>query len=203
MRRRHTVEIGICCTPITMPASPPNLDHPTLPRVRRAFPGVPLKATEFRGQTALIAPREHAHRILRFLRDDSDCDYNFLCDVCGIDYLGYPAATPGRFAVAYVLRSFAHDRLLIVKVFLDPSIDTTGIDPDPALDLESVTNIWPGAEWREREVYDMFGIRFRNHPDLRRILLWKEYPAHPLRKEYPLRGRGERETYRVVGREEA
>ena len=85
----------------------------------------------------------------------------------------------------------------------DHGEDTTGIEPDPALEVDSATDIWPGCEWREREVYDMYGIRFRNHPDLRRILLWKDYPAHPLRKDYPLRGRGERETYKVVHRDEA
>ena len=176
----------------------PTLDHPTLPLVKAAFSGVKLKATEFRGQTMLIVPAEHLHAVMRHLRDDPACDYNFLSDVAGIDYLGYPAETPGRFAVIYLLISFAHDRRLVVKVHLDPTIDTSGIEPDPALELDSVTDIWPGAEWPEREVYDMFGIRFRNHPDLRRILTWKDFPAHPLRKDYPLRGRGERETFRVV-----
>ena len=68
--------------------------------------------------------------------------------------------------------------------------------------VPSLFDVHPGAEALEREVYDMFGIRFRNHPDLRRILLWKDYPAHPLRKDYPLRGRGERETYRITQRNE-
>ena len=89
----------------------------------------------------------------------------------------------------------------VVKTFLDPSVDTSGIDFDPALEVDSVTDIWPGAEWPEREVYDMFGIRFKNHPDLRRILTWRDFPAHPLRKDYPLRGRGEREHYRTLDRE--
>ncbi|MHC4416254.1 MAG: NADH-quinone oxidoreductase subunit C [Planctomycetota bacterium] len=181
----------------------PNLDHPTLPLVKAAFGRVKFKATEFRGQTTLIVPAKDLHAVLRFLRDDPACDYNFLCDVVGIDYLGYPAETLGRFAVVYALVSYTHGRRLTVKVMLDPSLDTSGIEPDPALELPSVTDIWPGAEWPEREVYDMFGIRFRNHPDLRRILLWKDFPAHPLRKDYPLRGRGERETYRVVDRGEA
>ena len=177
------------------------LDQPTLPLVKAAFPEVAFKATEFRGQSTLIVPPEHLHALMRYLRDDPACDYDFLSDVVGIDYLGYPAETLGRLAVVYLLTSYTHGRRLAVKVFLDPTIDTTGIEPDPALEVDTVTDIWPGAEWPEREVYDMFGIRFRHHPDLRRILLWKDYPAHPLRKDYPLRGRGERETYRVIDRE--
>lgn len=181
--------------------SQPTLDHPTLPKVKAAFPDVKLQATEFRGQTTLIAPNAHLHRVLRFLRDDPACDYNFLSDVTAVDYLGYPAKTPGRFAVVYLLGSFAHETRLTVKTYLDPSIDTSGIEPDPALEVDSATDIWPGCEWREREVYDMYGIRFRNHPDLRRILTWKDYPGHPLRKDYPLRGRGERESYKVMPRD--
>ncbi len=179
----------------------PHLEHPTLPLVKAAFPDVKFKATEYRGQTTLVVPPEMLHAVLRYLRDDPACDYNFLSDVVGVDYLGYPAESLGRFSVVYLLISFEQERRLTLKVFLDPSLDTSGIEPDPALELDSVTDIWPGAEWPEREVYDMFGIRFRNHPDLRRILLWKDYPAHPLRKDYPLRGRGERETFRVVNRD--
>jgi NADH-quinone oxidoreductase subunit C len=205
---RHSGDT-ILAMPEREPAVPnpkvPHLDHPSLPLVKAAFPDVKFKATEFRGQTTIIVPREALHRLMRFLRDDPRCDYNFLSDVTAADYLGYPAKMPARFAVIYILASYAHNRRLFVKVFLDPSpgIDTTGIEPDAALEVDSVTDIWPGAEWREREVYDMFGIRFRNHPDLRRILMWKDYPAHPLRKDYPLRGRGEREMYRVVDRESA
>ena len=182
-----------------MPA--PNLDHPTLGRVKAAFSDVKLLATQFRGQSTLIVPPEHLHKIMRFLCEDPDCDYDFLSDVTAADYLDYPAPMPGRFAVIYLLASYAHERRLTVKIFLDPSIDTSGNEPDPALELDSVTDIWPGAEWREREVYDMFGIRFRNHPDLRRILTWRDFPAHPLRKDYPLRGRGEREQYNVMDRD--
>lgn len=181
----------------------PHLDHPTLKRIKAAFPDVALQATEFRGLTTLIAAADDVHRILRFLRDDPECEYDFLSDVTAVDYLGYPARQPGRFAVVYILVSYPHKRRFVLKTYLDPTIDTSKTDPDPALEIDSVTDIWPGAEWREREIYDMFGIRFRNHPDLRRILTWEDYPAHPLRKDYPLRGRGEREMYRVTKREEA
>lgn len=180
----------------------PNLDHPTLPVVKEQFPGVKFLATEFRGQTTLVVPAPNLHDVMQFLRDDERCSYNFLSDVVGIDYLNYPKPI-GRFGVVYMLLSHQHDRRLHVKVYLNPSIETSGTDEDDALHLASVTDLWPGAEWPEREVFDMFGIRFDAHPDLRRILLWEDYPAHPLRKDYPLRGRGERESYEVIDRDSA
>ena len=181
----------------------PNLDHPTLKIVKEAFAGKRLRATEYRGQTTLIVEPADLHAVMAFLRDDPRCDYDFLSDVIGVDYLDYPAETLGRFAVIYNLCSYKRTDRIFVKTFLNPSIPTDGIEEDPALYVDSVTDLWPGAEWTEREVFDMFGIRFRNHPDLRRILLWEAYPAHPLRKDYPLRGRGEREQYRVISRTDA
>jgi len=181
----------------------PVLDHPTLPVIKSAFPEVRFKAAEFRGDTTLVVPPATLHEVMRYLRDDPRCAYDCLVDVVGADYQGYPAQTLGRFAVIYPLASCTHNRRFTVKAFLDPSIDTSGIAVDPALEIDSITDLWPGAEWMEREVYDMFGIRFRNHPDLRRILMWKDYPGHPLRKDYPLRGRGEREQYTQLTRESA
>lgn len=188
---------------MTQPSSAPNLDHPILQVVKGKFPDKLLRATEYRGQSTLIVEPGDLHEIMQFLRDDDRCTFDFLSDVIGADYLDYPAETMGRFAVLYNLCSIARTDRLFVKVFLDPSIDTSGIEADPALELDSVCDLWPGAEWTEREVFDMFGIRFRGHPDLRRILLWESYPAHPLRKDYPLRGRGEREQFRVVSRTDA
>jgi NADH-quinone oxidoreductase subunit C len=179
----------------------PNLDHPTFALVKGAFPGKKFRATEFRGQSALIVEPADLHAVMTFLKERGG--YNFLSDVIGIDYLNYPSPTIARFAVVYNLICFERDDRFFVKVFLDPSIPTAGIDQDPALWVDSVTDLWPGAEWTEREVFDMYGIRFRNHPDLRRILTWEDYPAHPLRKDYPLRGRGEREAYKVVDRSDA
>ncbi len=184
------------------PASNISRDHPDLPRVKAAFPDAAFQVSEFRGQATLIVNREKAHEVLRFLHDDAECGFDFLTDVTAADYLEYPTETPRRFAVIWVIKSLTTERSLLVKTWIDPTMNTEGIDADPGLEVESVCDIWPGAEWMEREVFDMFGIRFRNHPDLRRILLWKDYPAHPLRKDYPLRGRGEREYYAVLDRDD-
>jgi len=182
---------------------PPTLDHPVFRIVKEKFAGKKFLGTEFRNQSTLIAEPADLHAALRLLKDDPRCDYNFLSDVLGIDYLGYPTKTPGRFAVVYNLLSHSRDDRFFVKTFVSPSLPTDGNALDPALVVDSVCDIWPGAEWPEREVYDMYGIQFRNHPDLRRILTWEEYPAFPLRKDYPLRGRGEREQYGVVDRTSA
>lgn len=179
------------------------LDHPTFQAVKKAFPNAKFKATEFRGQGTLIVEPKDLHAVLSFLKHDGSTQYDFLSDVIGIDYLGYPTAMPGRFAVVYALISLPKETRFFVKTYLDPTLPTDGIANDPALVLDSACSLWAGAEWMEREVFDMFGIRFTNHPDLRRILLWEEYPGHPLRKDYPVRGRGEREQYRVVDRTSA
>jgi len=177
--------------------------HPTLQRVKEGLSSMSLRTTEFRGQTTLIADKNDVHELLRFLRDDPNCDFDLLSDVTAADYLDYPSQTIGRFAVVWILASTRQSTRLIVKTFLNPSIDTTGIEDDPELHIDSSCDIWPGAEWREREVFDMFGIRFDNHPDLRRILLWKDYPGHPLRKDYPRKGRNERINLATVERGDA
>jgi NADH-quinone oxidoreductase subunit C len=185
------------------PAPKTVLDHPTFKVLKEAFPAKRFRGTDFRGQSTLIVDPFDLHEVMAFLRDDARTQYNFLADVVGIDYLNYPSTMLGRFSVVYNLVAFSRDDRFFVKTFLDPSLPTDGIAEDPSLYLDSVTDLWPGAEWPEREVYDMFGIRFRNHPDLRRILTWESFPAHPLRKDYPVRGRGEREAYKVVDRTDA
>ncbi len=183
------------------PAS--TLDHPTLPILKAAFPSAKITVQEFRGQHTVILPRELLKNIARHLRDDPQCAYDFLADVTAVDYLNYPAPQPGRFAVIWNLASYSKETRIRLKTYLNPSVDTSGAEPDPDLVVDTVTDLWPTAEWLEREVFDMFGIRFKGHPDLRRILLWKDFPAHPLRKDYPLRGRGEREYYQQVSRDSA
>ena len=166
--------------------------------VKTAFAGAALAGTEFQGMSTLVVEPKDLHAVLAYLKGTQG--YGFCSDVGGIDYLNYPAPQPGRFAVFYNLICFERDERFFVKTYLNPSLPTDGIVEDPALWIDSACDLWPGCEWPEREVFDMFGIRFRNHPDLRRILTWEAYPAHPLRKDYPVRGRGEREAYQIVDR---
>lgn len=176
------------------------LDHPVFKIVKDAFANKRFRGTEFRGQSTLIVEPSDLHEVLAFLKSNSKTGFNFLSDIAGVDYLNYPSKAIGRFALVYNLIAFDRDDRFFVKTFLDPSLPTDGTLNDPALVVDSVCDLWAGAEWMEREIFDMLGIRFKNHPDLRRILLWEDYPGHPLRKDYPVRGRGEREQYRVVDR---
>ena len=130
--------------------------------------------------------------MMRFLRDDARCSFEQLCDLTCIDYLNFPKARD-RFGVVYSLLSLTLEHRLWVKCFVN--------DPDP--EVPSVVEIWKGADWMEREVWDMFGVRFAGHPDLRRILTWEGFEAHPLRKDYPLQGQGERTNFEVVSRDSA
>ncbi len=163
----------------------------------------------------VVVPRERIVDVCAFLRDDPTLRYDMLADINGVDYLNYPGASH-RFGVNYGLTSLPNNNRLWLKVFLDPEHPTEPGSEynqfrdeeivekgDAGLRLESVTGVWAGAEWMEREVYDMFGIVFLNHPDLRRVLTWNGYGNYPLRKDYPLRGVGERENYKIVTREGA
>ncbi len=137
-------------------------------------------------------PADRLLEVLTFLRDDERTKFEALADLGGIDYLNYPDAED-RFAVIYNLLSHTHGHRLWVKVFVN--------DPDP--EIPSATSVWKGAEWPEREVFDMFGIRFPGHPDLRRILMPQNFVDYPLRKDYPLHGKGEREAFEVLTRDSA
>jgi len=188
------------------------INHPALDGLRSRFVDAKLLVGEFRDMVTVVVPREKILEVARFLRDDPAMRYDMLADLNGVDYLNYPGAVH-RFAVNYGLTSVATGTRLWLKVLLDPTRETgPGIDVrdedaiekgDPGLKVDSVTSIWPGAEWMEREVYDMFGIIFVGHPDLRRILTWNGFGSYPLRKDYPLRGVGEREDYKIITREGA
>ena len=191
-----------------------SIHHPALAPLKAKFPDAKLGVNEFRDQVTISVPREHVVAVCRFLRDDPGLRYDLLFELNAVDYLNFPGAKH-RFAVNYGLTSIPHNNRLWLKVFLDPERDTApGVgDPlrdedaiakgDPGLKVDSVCGVWPGAEWMEREAYDLMGILFVNHPDLRRLMTWNGFGSHPLRKDYPLRGLGEREDYKVVTREGA
>ena len=189
------------------------INHPALAPLKAKFPDAGLKVGEFRDMVTVVVPREHLLSVARYLRDDPGLRYDMLADVNSVDYLNYPGAKH-RFGVNYGLTSIPHNNRLWLKVFLDPERETGPKQNsprdeevlekgDPGLKVDSVTSIWPGAEWMEREVYDMMGIIFVGHPDLRRILSWNGFGSYPLRKDYPMRGVGEREEYKIVTREGA
>lgn len=191
---------------------PRTIEHRALQPLKARFPDTKFLVNEFRDMVTVVVPRQNIREVAMFLRDDAALRYDMLAELNGVDYLNFPGARH-RFAVNYGLTSIPNNDRLWLKVFLDPTQETTpGHDvrdeeaaekSDPGLRLDSVCGVWPGAEWPEREVYDMFGIVFLGHPDLRRILTWNGYGSYPLRKDYPLRGVGERENYKIVTREGA
>lgn len=155
--------------------------------VRERFTDQVLDWTGFRGQACLHVRRERIVEILRFLRDEPSARFAMLSDVTALDFLKHPDADrlPERFAVVYQLLSLEHNERLRVRAYV----------PEEPCEIASAVEIWPAANWGEREVFDMFGIRFTGHPDLRRILMPDTYKGHPLRKDYPLKGRGERDNF--------
>jgi NADH-quinone oxidoreductase subunit C len=153
--------------------------------------------------------------VCAFLRDEPALKFDMLADLNGVDYLNFPGARH-RFAVNYGLTSVDHNRRLWLKVVPRPTArhrprqrwNTTPRrgrprQGRPGLNATACTGVWPGAEWMEREAYDMFGSRLHRPPDLRRSSLGTASATNPLRKDYTLRGVGERERYQIVTREGA
>jgi NADH-quinone oxidoreductase subunit C len=148
----------------------------TLDKLNAAIPQ--LAHSEFRGQARVVVPRESIAKALAWLKLEGGFD--LLVDVTCVDYLSYRGATD-RFGMAYLLASTATNERLTVRVFLN----------EPDLEVPSAVPLWEGANWLEREVYDMFGITFAGHPDPRRILMPYDWQGYPQRKDYPLEGPGE------------
>src|SRR5262245_16989676 len=159
-------------------------------KVRERFAADGLTVSQFRDNRRLLVPAARAFDLLKTLK--SEYGFDMLVDLTAVDYLHYPDAVD-RFGVVYALLNVATGERLYVKTMLN----------EPELELPSVFSLWKGADWMEREVFDMYGIRFAGHPNLRRILMPEEFVAHPLRKDYPLRGRGERHNFPVITRAES
>lgn len=145
--------------------------------------------SEFRGQTRVVVARDRLAAAFTLLKARG---FDSFIDVTCVDYLAYRDATD-RFGMVYVLANVTTNERIILRVFLN----------EPDLVVPSATAFWEGANWMEREVWDMFGITFDGHPDHRRILCPDEFAAHPLRKDYPLQGRGERHNFPVLTRNQA
>jgi NADH-quinone oxidoreductase subunit C len=143
--------------------------------------------SEFRDNKRVLVAPAKLIEVLRFLKER--CEFDMLAELTAVDYLRYPEARD-RFGVVYCLLSTTSGTRLFVKTMLN----------EPDLTLPSAYSLWKGADWLEREVYDMYGIEFEGHPDLRRILMPEEFTAFPLRKDYPMRGRGERHNFPVITR---
>ena len=148
-----------------------------------------LTWTEFRGQQRVSVKSSDLSSALTAARD---AGMDQLIDITAVDLLEYPDATD-RFEVVYLLLNTESGERLIVKTHLN----------EPELNLPTAMPIWFGADWLEREVYDMFGIVFDGHPNFKRLLLPQEFESFPLRKDYPVKGRGERHNFPVITRAES
>ena len=158
----------------------------TVNALRAAFGDLPV--SEFRGDTRVVVPAEKIYEVLELLKEKHGFD--LLVDITCVDYLNYPGAAKDRFGLVYLLAGTDTNQRLTIRAFVN--------EPEPA--VRSVVGLWEGANWLEREVWDMFGIHFEGHPDLRRILMPEEFTAFPLRKDYPLQGLGERHNFPVLTR---
>ena len=142
-------------------------------KLQEKFPASILEVKTFRDEINVIVQKKDILDICKFLYSDSDLQYQMLTDLCGVDF--FPESP--RFEVVYLLYSMKNRQRLRLKIKVGDSES-----------VSSVESVWKAADWLEREVYDLFGIPFENHPDLRRILLWDGYEGHPLRKDFPVEG---------------
>jgi NADH-quinone oxidoreductase subunit C len=151
--------------------------NPSVDALRATFGNAIGRAVESCGDTIVYVRPDALLAVLGWLRDTPDHRYDYLVDVTAVEYRDRERSLE----VVYFLRSLDRRADLRVKVELDPAGE---------LAVDSVVPLWRGADWLERETYDMFGITFKGHPDLRRILMWETYAeGYPLRKDFPLRGR--------------
>jgi NADH-quinone oxidoreductase subunit C len=148
-----------------------------LDRLRTRFGAVLVETHAHRGDHTAVVERAAIVDVLRFCRDDADLGFDMLSDLTAVDFLKFPGREDGaRFEVVYHLYSIAHNHRVRLKV---------KVDEDEAV-VPTAVAVWPIANWLEREVWDMFGIRFEGHPDPRRLLMYEEFVGHPLRKDYPI-----------------
>lgn len=144
-------------------------------KIRERFPDAVVSEHDFRGDQTLVLSASVLHDALKFVRDEPGLELDLLCTVCGVDY----PERALRFEVVYHLMSVKHRHRLRLRF---PVSEESSM-------VDSVTDLFPTANWFEREVFDMIGIRFKGHPNLRRILTHEGFEGHPLRKDYPVNRR--------------
>jgi NADH-quinone oxidoreductase subunit C len=165
------------------PATPKNVAHrggaanPSVEAIRQRFSGAVLRSAVVWGETTVVVDGARVHEIIQWLHDDPAQRYDYLSDVTAVEFRDLEQPIE----VVWHLRSLPFRRFLRVKVLLEKGAP---------FEVPSVWDVYKSADWLERECYDMFGIRFAGHPDLRRLLMWEQYQeGYPLRKDFPLRGR--------------
>lgn len=147
-------------------------DNKLVKKLNSRFDGAVVEAVEFIGQVSIRVEPDRIVEVCNFLRDDADTRFNYLSDLTCVHY---PLGPERPLEIVYNLYSISRNERVRLKVAIAEGAS-----------VDSVTGVWPAANWMEREVYDLFGVNFRNHPDLRRILLPPDWEGHPLRKDYPL-----------------
>lgn len=152
------------------------MDSDQIDKINSKYKGVILDTHNFRGDQTFTVQKNVLIELFKFLRDDPELDFKFLMDLTAVDYLN---RKDNRFEVVYHFYSLKHNHRLRVKVPVSED-DCT---------IDSVSSLWKTANWYEREVWDLYGIKFNGHPDMRRILLYEEFKGHPLRKDYPINKR--------------
>lgn len=153
---------------------------PILAELTQAFGNAIVETHDHRGDQTVVVDRSRLGDLLRRCRDADSLAFDVLMDLTAVDYSSYPGREDGpRFEVVYHLYSIRLNHRLRVKV---------RVDEDDAV-VPTAVGLWPIANWFEREVWDMFGVRFEGHPDLRRLLMYEEFVGHPLRKDYPVNRR--------------
>jgi NADH-quinone oxidoreductase subunit C len=157
--------------------------------IEKALPSVALRWSEFRGQHRVDVPAANIASALTALKD---AGMDQLCDLTAVDLLEYPGATD-RFEIVYLLLNTSNSDRLTVRTYLN----------EPDLQIPSAYPIWIAADWLERETYDMYGIVFTGHPNFKRLLLPDAFESFPLRKDYPVKGRGERHNFPIITRAES
>jgi NADH-quinone oxidoreductase subunit C len=143
-------------------------------KLNEQFNEIDFELSEYLDELTIKLPKEHIVNVCEFLKKDSDLEFLLCLDITAIDW----AKRKNRFTVVYHIYSFKNNFRLRLKADVDES-DCT---------IDTVSSVWKGADWQERETYDMYGIKFNDHPDLRRMYMPEDFEYHPLRKDFPLMG---------------